>query len=238
MSSMSWLGGVLLLIVIVPVFVLAIRRDRSRRFGQAPFPGKQSESEPRLSRGVRSGRTDQRTETAQPTRSDTMPRIREASADGIFISYRRQDEPNFAGRLYDRLVVRFGRDRVFMDIDSIEPGLDFAEVIHDSIKQCRIVLVIIGKEWAGVAGAQGQSRLHSEDDYVRLEVEAALARKIRVIPILIEGATMPRSSDLPSPMDSLARRNAVEMSHARFRLEAERLIETLERVMKSESGAV
>lgn len=125
-----------------------------------------------------------------------------------------------------------------MDIDSIEPGLDFAEVIHDSVKQCYVVFVIIGKEWSGVADAQGQSRLHSEDDYVRLEVEAALARKIRVIPILIEGATIPQSADLPSAMDSLVRRNAVEMSHARFGLEAERLIETLERVMKSESGPV
>lgn len=211
------LAGVLL-IVIVTFFVLAIRWA--------------------FSRGVHFGTTDQRTEKAQPARSDISPRIREASADGIVISYRRQDEPNFAGRLYDRLVVHFGRDRVFIDVDSIEPGLDFADVIQDSLNRCCVVLVVIGKGWLGVTDAQGQSRLHGEFDYVRLEVEAALARKIRVIPILIGGAKMPRSADLPGGMESLVRRNAIEMSHARFGLEAEQLIETLERVMKSESGAV
>lgn len=159
-----------------------------------------------------------------------MPR---GAACGIFISYRRQDEPNFAGRLYDRLAVRFGKNNVFMDVDSIELGLDFADVINRSLSQCKVLIVVIGKNWLRVADGQGRPRLENPNDYVRIEIETALRRGIRVIPVLVEGASVPRSPELPDSMESLSRRNGIEMSHLRFSVETDQLIKTLERVLKT-----
>jgi TIR domain len=139
--------------------------------------------------------------------------------DGIFISYRRQDEPNFAGRrLYERLVERFSNERVFIDVDSIDLSLGFAEVIDRSLARCKIMLVVIGKDWLDAADTDGQRRLSNPDDYVR------------VIPVVVEGAIVPRSSELPSSMASLARRNGIEMSHARFSADVDRLIRAIESV--------
>lgn len=150
---------------------------------------------------------------------------------GIFISYRRQDEPNFAGRLYDRLVTQFGRSNVFIDVDTIELGLDFAEVIDESLSQCKVMIVIIGKQWLQVADENGDLRINNPDDYVRLEIEKALNSQTRVIPILVEGASVPKSSQLPESLAALARRNGIAMSHASFGSDAERLIETLHRIL-------
>jgi hypothetical protein len=154
------------------------------------------------------------------------------TAGGIFISYRRQDEPNFAGRLYDRLVAHFGRENIFMDADSIELGLDFAEVINRSLSQCKVLIVIIGKDWLHVVDVHGRSRLMNSNDYVRTEIETALRRGIRIIPILVEGASVPKSSELPNSMASLSRRNGTEMSHTRFSAEADQLVNTLKRILK------
>jgi len=157
----------------------------------------------------------------------------EPRSSGIFISYRRQDEPNFAGRLYDRLVARFGRSKVFIDVDTIELGLDFAEVIDQSLSQCEIMIVVIGKDWLNVIDEEGEPRLNNPDDYVRLEVEKALQSRTRVIPVLVEGAAVPKSSQLPGPLTPLARRNGIAMAHASFASDAERLIETLDRILKA-----
>jgi hypothetical protein len=154
------------------------------------------------------------------------------TAKGIFISYRRQDEPNFAGRLYDRLAERFGDDRVFIDIDSIDLGLDFTDVIDQSLARCKVMLVVIGRGWLGATDADGEPRLENPDDFVRLEIEKAMSRRdVRVIPIVVEGAVVPRSAKLPSTLAPLARRNGIEMSHARFAGDTERLIKTIERVI-------
>jgi TIR domain len=151
---------------------------------------------------------------------------------GIFISYRRQDEPNFAGRLYDRLAERFGDDRVFIDIDSIDLGLDFTDVIDQSLARCKVMLVVIGRGWLEATDADGEPRLENPDDFVRLEIEKAMSRRdVRVIPIVVEGAVVPRSAKLPSTLAPLARRNGIEMSHARFAGDTERLIKTIERVI-------
>jgi hypothetical protein len=112
----------------------------------------------------------------------------------IFISYRRQDEPNFAGRLYDRLADRFGKDRVFMDVDSIELGLDFAEVINRFLLHCKVLLVVVGKDWLDVKDARGRRRLDLLNDYVRLEIETALSSNVRVIPIFVEGGSVPQAA--------------------------------------------
>ena len=152
---------------------------------------------------------------------------------GVFISYRRQDEPGFTGRLYDRLAARFGRDAVFMDVDSIDLGVDFTQVIDESLARCAAIIVVIGKDWVGVTDAQGRRRLDNPDDYVRLEIESALQRGIRVIPVLVEGASIPDRSELPPSLASLTRRNGLTVSHARFGADMDRLLDTLSRISQS-----
>jgi hypothetical protein len=150
---------------------------------------------------------------------------------GIFISYRRDDEPHLAGRLNDRIVAEFGRARVFMDIDSVGPGSDFIEVINNALQKCQVLLVLMGGKWIDASDARGKRRLDDSNDYVRLEVESALTRGIPVIPVLVEGVRMPHMDELPERMSSLARRSAVEISHGRFDADANRVIEALRRVV-------
>src|ERR1700722_18928452 len=118
---------------------------------------------------------------------------------GVFISYRRDDSSGYAGRLYDALVAHFGRDLVFIDIDSIRAGENFADVIDKRIAACSIVAVLIGKSWLKSFDDQGNRRLDDPHDFVRLEVASALGQKIPVIPVLVGGAKMPRPDDLPEP---------------------------------------
>jgi hypothetical protein len=131
-----------------------------------------------------------------------------AEAGGIFISYRREQASGVAGRLYDRLVDRFGEAQVFIDVASIEPGVDFADVITRAVASCDVLLAVIGPGWLAASDDAGERRLDDPDDLVRLEVEAGLARDVRVIPVLVEGATMSRRKDLPEDLATLARRNA------------------------------
>jgi hypothetical protein len=160
-----------------------------------------------------------------------VPQAAGETSSGIFISYRRQDEPNFAGRLYDRLAGHFGRDAVFMDVDTIDLGVDFAEVIDQSLARCRVMIVVIGSAWLGALDEDGDRRLDNPDDYVRLEIERALASDTRVIPVLVEGATIPKSTQLPPSLASLSRRNGIAMAHASFTSDASRLIDTLDRIL-------
>lgn len=165
--------------------------------------------------------------------SSTNPgnQLSSVSGTGIFISYRRDDEPHLAGRLNDRITSKFGRHRVFIDVDSIEPGLDFTEVIKDALAKCQVLLVLIGKRWIGAVDPIGRRRLDDPNDYVRFEVETALSRKIRVIPILVEGAKMPGIDELPRGIEALVRRNAMEISHGRFNSDVDRVVEVLRRTM-------
>src|SRR5215510_7657864 len=99
---------------------------------------------------------------------------------GIFISYRRDDCSGHAGRLYDALSLRFGSERLFMDIDTLQPGEDFVEAIEKAVGSCDVLLALIGRQWVTSSDAQGQRRLENPNDFVRLEIEAALARNIHV----------------------------------------------------------
>src|SRR5689334_8780206 len=94
----------------------------------------------------------------------------------IFLSYRRQETSHLAGWIADRLVDKFGRARVFMDIDSIAPGRDFGEAIEDALGECAVLLVLIGPTWVGALDARGRRRLDDPDDLVVLEIQAALDR--------------------------------------------------------------
>lgn len=130
----------------------------------------------------------------------------------IFISYRRDDSAAHAGRLYDRLEYHFGQGQVFMDVDAIKPGLDFVEVVQEAVSVCDGLVAVIGKEWLHLSNAAGGRRLEDPDDMVRLEIATALNRGIPVIPVLVQGAQMPRGNDLPDGLKPLASRNALEVS--------------------------
>ena len=149
----------------------------------------------------------------------------------IFMSYRREDTAYPAGWLYDRLARHFARGQVFKDIDSIELGDDFVEVITTAVGSCDVLLALIGDRWLTLTGQDGRRRLDNLDDFVRLEIEAALARDVRVIPILVEGARMPRADELPASLSKLARRQALELSPSRFDVDTGRLLRVLERTI-------
>ncbi len=148
----------------------------------------------------------------------------------IFISYRRDDAAGYAGRLYDRLVAQFGQARVFMDVEGIEPGADFVDAIERAVGSCEILIVIIGHDWLAKDPA-GKRRLDEPADFVRLETATALKRGIRVVPVLVEGATIPRAEDLPADLAPLVRRQAVELNHKQWEATTGELIGTLERIL-------
>lgn len=152
---------------------------------------------------------------------------------GIFINYRREDSGSVAGRLYDRLVPRFRKGRVFMDVGSVQPGVDFAKVIDQAVGDCEVLLAVIGPRWLTVKDPHGQRRLDDVHDYVRLELASALARDVRVIPLLVDGTPMPNISDLPESIGALTRRNALPLRHEAFATDAGRLEEVLEQLITS-----
>ena len=143
------------------------------------------------------------------------------------MSYRRSDSGH-AGRLYDALASRFGPDNVFMDIDAIDPGVDFAEVINRAVTACEVVIALIGREWVTATDAKGRRRLESPDDFVRLELESALARDIVVIPTCVQGAQIPSAQELPPSLALLARRQGIELRDVGWHDDVERLIRRLE----------
>jgi hypothetical protein len=149
---------------------------------------------------------------------------------GIFISYRRSDSAGYAGRLVDDLAQQFDRDALFRDIEAIEPGVDFVDALEKAVALCSVMLVMIGPNWARASTADGQRRLHQPGDVVRMEIEAALARDIRVIPVLVGDAPMPSAADLPDSMAGLLRRHAYEISDQRWQYDVTRLLEILLRV--------
>jgi hypothetical protein len=150
----------------------------------------------------------------------------------IFISYRREDASHPAGRLYDRLSAHFPQNQIVMDVDNIPPGIDFVEAIEQSVGSCDVLIAVMGKHWLATSDEQGRRRLDHPEDFVRLEVGTGLKRGIRVIPVLVDRTVMPRADNLPEDLKPLVRRNAVEISHDRFRADSERLITAVERALE------
>jgi chemotaxis protein histidine kinase CheA len=165
----------------------------------------------------------------------------EGAAIRVFLSYRKEDTSGHALHLYEDLVERFGRENVFMDMRALEPGLDYEEAIDAALEICDVLLCLIGTRWMSAANEEGLRRLDDPDDWVSRELEAALARPgVRVIPVLVERAQMPRRLDLPKTLASLARRQAFDLSNMHFAEDVARLVAVLERVaqQKAESAAV
>lgn len=155
----------------------------------------------------------------------------------IFLSYRRDDSRAIAGRIFDRLEARFGRDCVFMDVDAIPLGTDFRKHLQQAVSQCHVFLAIIGERWLSSCDAKGMRRLESPKDFVRIEVETALAREIPVIPVLVGHNQMPAPEDLPDALQELAFRHALSVDMgADFHHHIDRLIRGIEWLASSPSG--
>lgn len=146
---------------------------------------------------------------------------------GVFISYRRQDSQMAAGRLADGLERHFGKAQIFRDVETIQPGVDFVDAIESALSSCSVVLAIIGRRWTGAAEG-GKNRLLDPNDWIRLEIAAALKRGIRVIPVLVEGAQPPADADLPDDLKPLARRQAQTLSDERWDYDVRQLASVLE----------
>jgi hypothetical protein len=145
----------------------------------------------------------------------------------IFISYRRQDCPAAMGRLADRLLAEFGADRVFLDVGDIVPGADFVQTLERALAGATVVLALVGPHWLQVAGSDGRRRLDDPQDFVRREIELALAHGKPVIPVLLEGARMPQPQELPAALRAFASCQAVALATDRWDTDAAALVAVL-----------
>jgi hypothetical protein len=145
----------------------------------------------------------------------------------VFLSYRREETRHAAGRIADRI----GPDRVFMDVDTIEPGADFAEAINEAVASCALLLALIGPRWLDATDRRGRRRLDDPHGLVVLEIVAALRRDVRVVPVLLDGAEMPDRDDLPEQLRPLVRRQAVRVDHETFASDVTRLLDMITRIV-------
>jgi hypothetical protein len=158
-------------------------------------------------------------------------------AGKIFISYRRDDSAGHAGRVHDRLEREFGADLLFMDVDAIPLGVNFVKVLRDEVAKCDVLLALIGPNWLNVRDEQDNRRLDNPSDFLRIEIVTALQRDIPVIPILLDGAKMPKADQLPQDLKELSVRNGIDIRHASFRSDMDRLIQGLKGAQSSHQTA-
>lgn len=145
----------------------------------------------------------------------------------VFLSYRRADVAGHAGRLTDALVQRLGAKSVFHDVTAIAPGQDYTAAIDRALDGCDALLAVIGPGWLTTSTAQGDRRLFEADDYVRLELSRALSRQVRVVPVLVGGATLPVAADLPEELKGLVQRQAVVLHDENWHQDVESLVRSL-----------
>jgi hypothetical protein len=151
--------------------------------------------------------------TPRKTSPRETPRRASAHKAGgkIFISYRRDDATPYARHLFDSLVARFGEEKVFLDQSTIEPGAAFPKLIRDTIADSSVMLMVIGPRWAGAGDRASRPRIMDPRDWVRLEIELALRAKLHAIPLLVDGATMPKTIELPASLKRLTSRQALSL---------------------------
>jgi hypothetical protein len=148
----------------------------------------------------------------------------------IFLNYRQADSAAWAGWLHHRLLDDFRPDQLFIDIDNIEPGVDFTRVLDERVATCDAFIMIIGRDWLTARDENGELRLDNIKDFVRIEIEAALKRDIRVIPMLVDGARMPRPDQLPESLRPLVLRHAIAVTHESFAREVAKVVASLRRM--------
>jgi hypothetical protein len=156
----------------------------------------------------------------------------------IFVSYRRDDSADVTGRIYDKLCQHFPPGAIFKDVDSIPAGVDFRVHLDQAVRQCKVVLVVIGKTWLAARNEAGQCRLDNPADFVRLEVESALQHAYRVIPVLVQNTRMPAAAELPESLRPLAYRNCcLVRPDPDFHRDAERLAQVLRQSVSDAQAA-
>jgi hypothetical protein len=148
---------------------------------------------------------------------------------GVFVSYRREETAGYAGRLHERLSEFFDEDYIVMDLP-IPPREDFVVQIEQGVGSCDVLLVVIGRNWVTVTDANGERRLEDPQDFTRLEVEAALRREVRVIPVLVGGAKPPNGTDLPEALARLTRLQSQEVTDIRWESDTQKLVEAIKTV--------
>lgn len=153
--------------------------------------------------------------------------VKQNRKKNIFINYRVHDTAGETGRLVDRLKQHFSDDQIFMDIDKIEPGLDFTKAISKSLESCDIMLAVIGPHWLGINPADNTSRIKNPNDWVKTEISTALQRDIRVVPVLVDGGQLPDTDELPAELQPLLLRQTFEISNKRWDYDTEQLINML-----------
>lgn len=155
----------------------------------------------------------------------------------MFLSYRQADSIDITGRVYDRLTAHFGKDSVFMDVDSIPLGVDFRTFLSDWVSKCDLLIAMIGDQWLNARDSEGNPRLGNPADFVTIEISAAMKRGIPVIPILVGQATMPKHYELPEIISDLAYRNAAEVRSGRdFHYYMDRVIKAIENQFPAKSA--
>ena len=148
-------------------------------------------------------------------------------ATKVFISYRREGDAGHAGRVHDRLAKEFGANLLFMDVDAIPLGKNFSKVLHEEVAKCGVLLAVIGPDWLDARDDAGNRRLDNSQDFVRIEIGAALQRNIPVIPILLDRAKVPKANQLPKDLEELSMRNGLDVRHASFHNDIDRLVRSL-----------
>ncbi|MGA8028334.1 MAG: toll/interleukin-1 receptor domain-containing protein [Bryobacteraceae bacterium] len=150
---------------------------------------------------------------------------------GVFISYRREDSGGYTGRLFDILSAHFGGKNIYMDLDTIQGGDNFVSVIEEKLGVSDVLIAVIGTRWLTVTESNGARRLDNPHDFVRLEIAKALERGIRVIPVLVDGAAMPRAEDLPQDLQPLSERQALDIRDSHFHADAQQLLQVLHKAI-------
>ena len=156
---------------------------------------------------------------------------------GVFLSYRRNDSGGWAGRLRDHLVLRYGEDRVWQDVEDLTAGSDYLPQILENIAAADAVLIVIGPHWLDERPQGDTTRLADPKDVLRIEIVHALKKKSGVIPTLVGGATMPDPKDLPRPVAPLVKRDGIAIMDADWVRSIQLLFEKLQDLSRTARAA-
>ena len=146
----------------------------------------------------------------------------------IFISYRRDDTAPYAGWLHELLAQRFGKSNVFKDVSTVRPGMDFTKAVMEAVASSSVLIVLIGPGWEAAADDQGRRRLEDPEDWVRVEIEAALDKNLLIIPVLVRGVRMPSGDWLPPSLLRLTHMQALQVDYENFEEDVKRLVYAIE----------
>ena len=142
---------------------------------------------------------------------------------GIFISYRREDSAEITLRISSALKTRFNHELVFLDTQDMPYAFDFRRTLDAKLIDCDVLIAVIGREWPSIKNDAGKRRLYVRDDFVRKEIETAIRRGIQIIPVLVNGAIMPGSTEVPRKLRSVTYLHALQVDTQQFDKDVARL---------------